>query len=64
MTSYPPCTTPNLDHPPNVVRHVELSAARVERTEAIDLDRARAFSESEDLRKKMQETGVADKPDF
>jgi len=31
--------------------------------EATDLDRARAFSESADLRQKMQEGGVVDKPD-
>ncbi len=32
--------------------------------EAADLDRARAFSESADLRQKMQEVGVVDKPDI
>ncbi|MDR6537074.1 hypothetical protein [Variovorax soli] len=32
--------------------------------EASDLDRARAFAESADLREKMQEVGVVDKPDI
>jgi len=32
--------------------------------EAKDLPRARAFSESADLRLKMQEVGVVDKPDI
>ncbi|NDZ19050.1 cyclase [Variovorax sp. WS11] len=32
--------------------------------EAIDLARARAFVESTDLRQKMQEAGVLDKPDI
>lgn len=32
--------------------------------EARDLDAARAFAESADLRKKMQEVGVADTPDL
>ena len=31
--------------------------------EAEDLDRAKAFTESADLREKMQEVGVVDKPD-
>jgi hypothetical protein len=32
--------------------------------EASDLDKARAFASSADLRQKMQEAGVADKPDI
>ena len=32
--------------------------------EAVDLDRARAFCESPDLRQKMQEAGVVDRPDI
>jgi hypothetical protein len=31
---------------------------------AADMNRARAFCESADLRQKMQEVGVADKPDL
>ena len=32
--------------------------------EAQDLDRAKAFAASEDLRERMQESGVVDKPDM
>ena len=32
--------------------------------EAADLNRAKAFSESPDLREAMQKAGVVDKPDF
>lgn len=32
--------------------------------EATDLNRARAFSESADLRQKMEQAGVVDKPDI
>jgi hypothetical protein len=44
----------NADHPNEVILLFEAS----------DLDKARAFASSADLRQRMQEAGVVDKPDI